>query len=236
MDFATDARFAHFQLKMREHYGFEIGESTIQRIALGDAHAIFEADRDEVRFPEEGGRHKQIVAQIDGGMTPVMMPDAGQKDKRKGKTLSWQEAKISLAHAKGSRTPVYVGGIEGGLEDAGRRLFACAVRAGFGADSHVHAVGDGAPPAFALTDSHILFHYRSKKPALVHCPEPFAPTAHGNRPGRCVIAVPATEPCHDPGGACQAAGWVWVALPFGLALQDGTESLDRIDLRLRERN
>jgi hypothetical protein len=145
VDFAADAPFARVQLKLREHYGFEIGESTIQRIALGHARAIFEAGRDEVDFPKEPGRHKQIVAQTDGGMIPVMAPDASQKDKRKGKTLSWKEAKISLAHAKGSRTPVYGGGIAGGVEEAGRRLFACAVRAGFGADSHVHAVGDGAP-------------------------------------------------------------------------------------------
>ena len=52
-------------------------------------------------------------------------------------------------HAKGSRTPVYRGSIEGGVEEAGRRLFACAVRAGFGTDSRLHAVGDGAPPASA---------------------------------------------------------------------------------------
>ena len=77
-------------------------------------------------------------------MIPVVEPDADQKDKRKGKKLSWKEAKISLAHAKGSRTPVYGGGIEGGVEVAGRRLLDCAVRAGFGADSRVHAVGDGA--------------------------------------------------------------------------------------------
>jgi DDE_Tnp_1-associated len=80
-----------------------------------------------------------------GGMIPVVTPDRDQNDKRKGKTLSWREAKISLAHAKGSRTLVYRGGIEAGAEAAGRRLFACAVRAGFGADSRVHAVGDGAP-------------------------------------------------------------------------------------------
>jgi hypothetical protein len=85
------------------------------------------------------------VAQADGGMIPVMEPDAEQKDKRKGKKLSWREAKISLAHAKGSCTPVYGGGIEGGVDMAGRNLLACAVRAGFGADSRVHAVGDGAP-------------------------------------------------------------------------------------------
>jgi hypothetical protein len=133
------------QLKLREHYGFEIGESTIQRIALGHALAIFETDRTSPEFPKAPGRHKQIVAQIDGGMVPVVQPDVNQKDRRKGKKLFWKEAKISLAHAKGSRTPVYGGGIEGGVEEAGRRLFACAVRAGFGTDSRVHAVGDGAP-------------------------------------------------------------------------------------------
>ena len=145
VDFAADDPFARVPLKLREHYGFEIGESTIQRIALGHAQAMFEAGRDEVDFPKEPGQCKQIVAQIDGGMIPVVTPDADRTDRRKGKTLSWREAKISLAHAKGSRTPVYGGGIEGGVEAAGRRLFACAVRAGFGADSHVHAVGGGAP-------------------------------------------------------------------------------------------
>jgi hypothetical protein len=40
---------------------------------------------------------------------------------------------------------VYAGAIEGGTEIAGRQLLECAVRAGFGANSRVHAVGDGAP-------------------------------------------------------------------------------------------
>jgi hypothetical protein len=143
-DFAADDPFANVPSKLREHYGLAIAESTIQRIALGHARAIFESDRPSAEFPKAPGRHKQIVAQIDGGMIPVVEPDADQKDKRKGKKLSWKEAKISLAHAKGSRTPVYGGGIEGGVETAGRRLLGCAVRAGFGADSRVHAVGDGA--------------------------------------------------------------------------------------------
>ena len=147
-DFAADQPFAQARLKLREHYGFEIGESTIQRITLGHAqamHAQAEAGLDRQEFPQAAGCHKQIVAQTDGGMIPIVEPDAGQKDKRKGKTLSWREAKICLAHAKGSQTPCYAGTIEGGVETAGRQLLACAVRAGFGANSHVHAVGDGAP-------------------------------------------------------------------------------------------
>jgi hypothetical protein len=144
-DFAADDPFAKVPAKLREHYGFEIGESTIQRITLGHARAIFESDLPLGEFPKTPGRYKQIVAEIDGGMIPVMEPDAGQKDKRKGKKLYWKEGKLSLAHAEGSRTPVYGGGIEGGVEMAGRRLLDCAVRAGFGTDSRVHAVGDGAP-------------------------------------------------------------------------------------------
>ena len=99
-DFAADDPFALVQLKLREHYGFEIGESTIQRITLSHAQAIFDSDRPSLEFPKASGRHKQIVAQIDGGMVPIVEPDADQKDKRKGKKLSWKEAKISLAHAK----------------------------------------------------------------------------------------------------------------------------------------
>ncbi len=144
-DFAADQPFAVAQMKLREHYGFEIGESTIQRITLSHARTIYESSQANLDYPRETGLSKQIVAEIDGGIIPVVEPDANQKDKRKGKTLLWKEAKISLAHAKGSRTPIYGGAITGGVEAAGQQLFACAVRAGFGTDSHVHAVGDGAP-------------------------------------------------------------------------------------------
>jgi hypothetical protein len=144
-DFAADQPFAQVRMKLQEHYGFEIGESTIQRIAFGHAKNIFGASRAIPVFPETPGKHKNIIAQTDGGMVPIVEPDARQKDKRKGKTLAWREAKISLAHAQGSTTPVYAGTIEGGVEIAGQQLFECAVRAGFGANSRVHAVGDGAP-------------------------------------------------------------------------------------------
>ena len=153
-DFAADQPFALARLKLLEHYGFEIGESTIQRVTLGHAQTLFEAGRPSQDFPQTPGRHKEIVAQTDGGMIPIVEPDASRKDKRKGKTLSWREAKICLAHAKGSQTPVYAGTIEGGVETAGRQLFACAVRAGFGANSHVHAVGDGAPWIVGQVEEH----------------------------------------------------------------------------------
>ncbi len=145
VDFAADQPFVQARAKLEEHYGFAIGESTIQRITFAHAEAMYEAGREETEFPETPGLSKPIIVETDGGMVPIVEPSCEEKDKRKGKTLSWREAKLSLAHAQGSRTPVYAGSIEGGVEEAGRRLLSCAVRAGFGANSRVHAVGDGAP-------------------------------------------------------------------------------------------
>jgi hypothetical protein len=145
VDFAADQPFAQARAKLEEHYGFAIGESTIQRITFAHAQAMYDSGREEIEFPQAPGLRKPIIVETDGGMVPIVEPSCEGKDRRKGKTLSWREAKLSLAHAQGSRTPVYAGSIEGGVEEAGRQLLSCAVRAGFGANSQVHAVGDGAP-------------------------------------------------------------------------------------------
>ena len=145
VDFAADQPFAQARAKLEEHYGFAIGESTIQRITFAHAEAMHESHRRDLEFPEAPGLRKPIIVETDGGMVPIVEPNSEEKDKRKGKTLSWREAKLSLAHAQGNCTPVYAGSIEGGVEEAGRQLLSCAVRTGFGANSRVHAVGDGAP-------------------------------------------------------------------------------------------
>ena len=78
-------------------------------------------------FQKRRAFSKPIVVETDGGMVPIVEPNREGKDKCKGKTLSWREAKLSLAHAQGSCTPVYAGSIEGGVEEAGRRLL-CLTR------------------------------------------------------------------------------------------------------------
>src|SRR5271155_336120 len=55
-DFAADQPFALARLKLLEHYGFEIGESTIRRVTLGHAKALFEAGRPAfARFSANAG-------------------------------------------------------------------------------------------------------------------------------------------------------------------------------------
>jgi hypothetical protein len=65
-------------------------------------------------------------------------------DRRKKRTLYWKEARLSLAHAKGSTTPCFAGTLES-VDVAGEQLVTCVNRAGAHAKTEVHCVGDGAP-------------------------------------------------------------------------------------------
>lgn len=145
VDLAADLPFAQARRKLIEHYGIAIGESTIQRITARHAQAMVEASRADAASAEQPGTARPIVVEIDGSMVPIVEPNRDAPDKRKGKTLGWREAKLSLAHEQGSVTPIYGGSIDGGVAAAGQQMLRCAVRAGFGTRSRVHAVGDGAP-------------------------------------------------------------------------------------------
>jgi hypothetical protein len=131
--------------KIVEHYGVVLGESTIARITEAHAKKIFDSAPPAQGWPTQKGISTAIIVQTDGGMVPVVDIDTTQADRRKGKTLRWQEAKICLAHPQGSKTLVFGGTLQGGVDTAGQCLFDCAVQAGFGAGTPVHGVGDGAP-------------------------------------------------------------------------------------------
>jgi len=82
VDFAADQPFAQARAKLEEHYGFAIGESTIQRITFAYAEAMHESQRHDPEFPETPGLMKPIVVETDGGMVPIVEPSSEGKDKR----------------------------------------------------------------------------------------------------------------------------------------------------------
>lgn len=146
-DFGADQAFAQVMDKLVEHYGIVIGESTIRRITEWHAEKMYEkAEQDTGTpvWPQAPGSSAVLIVEMDGGMIPIVEPDASKTDQRKGKKLFWKEAKLCLAHPQGSRTRVYGGTLQGDVDAAGKKLFECARRAGFGRGSHVHALGDGA--------------------------------------------------------------------------------------------
>jgi len=95
---------------------------------------------------------EQLVAEMDGSMIPVVTFDETAADKRKHKTLHWQEGRLALAHAVGSTTLKFGAVFGGGVAAAGEQMLSCARLAGFGAGSRLHGVGDGAVWVAQQTD------------------------------------------------------------------------------------
>lgn len=144
-DFGADLPFAQVMDKLVEHYGIVIAESTIRRTTLEHAQKVDRRSHGAPQgLPEKVAPGQTFIAQIDGSMVPTVQsrPDTG--DRRKMKTVQWQEARLSLAHAKDSKSMVYAATL-GDVDTAGKQLRACAKRAGFGGGCTVHALGDGAP-------------------------------------------------------------------------------------------
>lgn len=143
-DFGADAAFGRVPDQLKEHYGIEMPVSTIQRTTEQHAQRIYE--QEAVREIGPGTAAGVIfVGELDGSMVPVVEPSPNAEDQRKGKVLSWKEVRLNLVHPNGSVTPVFGGHFAGGVEESGRQWRRCAVKAGFGPGSHLHAVGDGAP-------------------------------------------------------------------------------------------
>jgi hypothetical protein len=142
-DFGADVAFRQAAKKLQEHYGFTVPVERIRQIVEGHAQTMYETQVLSRDWPQVPGV-PWVVAQTDGGMIPIVTPDATQADKRRGKSLAWKEAKLCLAHAQGSAPPWYGGTLQGGADEAGKALFDCALHAGFGTQTRVHGVGDGA--------------------------------------------------------------------------------------------
>lgn len=142
-DFGADDAFGSGAAKLKEHYGIEMPVSTVQRTTEHHAHCIYEQDM--ARVIEPGTAAGFFIGEMDGSMVPVVEPSPAAEDHRKGKVLSWKEVRLNLVHPKGSVTPMFGGNFVGGVEESGRQWARCAAKAGFGPESQLHAVGDGAP-------------------------------------------------------------------------------------------
>lgn len=141
-DFGCEHSFARAAESLREHYGFGLGASVVRTATL--CHAQRARQQMEAGYQEPfrilpaiGAEH--VIAEADGTMIRTVEPGP-----RKGKRpRDWKEMRLTAAQAKGSATTVY-GATFGSVEETGRRWGHCARLAGWGLNSHIHAIGDGA--------------------------------------------------------------------------------------------
>jgi len=142
-DFGADHGFGQVPQKLQEHYGITIPVSTVRKITEGHGEHMLE-QQDRMSFPLSTPGCRQQVGEIDGSMVPIVTIGEEEGDKRKQKTLQWQEARLVLVHAQGSVTPKFAATFGGSVQESGHALLSCAIAAGFGATTQIHGVGDGA--------------------------------------------------------------------------------------------
>ena len=86
-----------------------------------------------------------VISETDASMVPIVKTReavVGEKvDRRKGKTLVYREARLTLAHEKDSRTPTFSATL-GDVKTAGRHLLHCVKSVGTDDKTKIHCVGD----------------------------------------------------------------------------------------------
>lgn len=141
VDFGADTSFARAAEKVREHYGIAVTASAVRAVTQAHGAAMQLETEVEVKLPREGVR--ELLAEIDGRLVPIVEVGDAQADRRKQRLCKWQEARLCLAGQPRSVRRRY-GATMGAVESAGRLWKSCVAEAGAGRNTRLHCVGDGA--------------------------------------------------------------------------------------------
>jgi hypothetical protein len=141
-DFGIEHSFARAADSVLEHYGFTLGSSAVRTATL--AHAQRARAKLQAQYaqpfrvlPPVGAEH--IIAEADGTLICTVAPGP-----RKGKRpRGWEEMRLVAAQAKDSATTFY-GATFGSVAQTGQRWGHCTRQAGWGFNSQIHTLGDGA--------------------------------------------------------------------------------------------
>ena len=161
-DFGAEKSFeqASRQLKehLKEHYEVELHRSSIREVVLKHAERAAEfVDREDCETIASYEKQRNcrlgqpwLVVQTDGSMVrtgelardPAGGASLGGRDKRIRNT-QWREVRLSLVEAPGGRERRYAAAI-GPPQRTGEQMFALALRCGYGDNTWVPGIGDGA--------------------------------------------------------------------------------------------
>lgn len=155
-DFGADVPFGQIPKKLLEHHGFSVPISSTQGITQSHAQTILENQTLETQL-RRGPSADALIAQMDGSMIAIVQTTPTQSDaqtieRRKTLKLGWKEARLAFAQEPQQPLPIF--GAIGSVDDAGAQLLHSAIRAGLGAQTFVHGVGDGASWIAKQMDAH----------------------------------------------------------------------------------
>jgi hypothetical protein len=142
-DFGVEHSFRQSVQRLKEHYGFELGASAVRDTTLQHASraaVLLEADYAQSFrvLPRKGSAH--VVSETDGTM--ICTVPAG-RSRQQAHPREWKEMRLSAARTQGSVETFYAAGFNS-VEETGRRWGHCTRQAGWGLESRIHVVADGA--------------------------------------------------------------------------------------------
>jgi hypothetical protein len=143
-DFGSDSSFGEAVKKMKEHYGITLPESSIRKITqMHGENLLAKPETDPVNSNDSGV--KQAVIESDGCMIPKVEfdPESDESDLRKTRTTGYKEVRLSLGYEPGTIKPFFEA-TSGNPDKVGKQLMICAKQVGYGKETDIHAVGDGA--------------------------------------------------------------------------------------------
>lgn len=141
-EFGSEQSFERAAESVREHYGFVLGASALRKATLKHAQRARQELQRKYQepfraLPSQGQEY--VIGEADGTLICTVAPG-----KRKAKRpRSWQEMRLVAAQAKDSARAVYAAGFTE-VEETGRRWGHCVRDAGWGLQSQIHTLGDGA--------------------------------------------------------------------------------------------
>ncbi|MGV0029251.1 UPF0236 family transposase-like protein [Phormidesmis priestleyi] len=147
-DFGADVAFGRIPQKLREHHGISIPVSSAQGITELHAAQVHQLQQMQTVIPSTIGV-EHLVVELDGTLIPIVetvgTDAAGTPlDRRTTRQTRFKEARLGLARSAQETQPIF-GATLGTTEQAAAQLLDCAIAAGLGSNTQVHAVGDGAP-------------------------------------------------------------------------------------------
>ena len=148
VDFGAEESFGRAVERVREHYGIEVPESAIRTQTESHGAALAAAAEPYLTQlgPESGV--ELLITETDGSMIPIVRTGVAVDgkpvaDRRTARSLGWQEARLCLAREP-EKVMARYGACLDQAEQAGAVWLDCVIRAGAGAQTHLHCLGDGA--------------------------------------------------------------------------------------------
>lgn len=153
-DFGIEDSFAQAGKRFREHYGFRLSDSTVDRVTKDSGRQAevylekkLREGKSQVQVPKLNGLNEPLLVELDGCeirtgiLEPAKESPKDEKPKR-AKTIQWRDVRIGLSRPMSSKSKLYVGQLEKYPEIVSQLVCVSSIL-GMQAKTDVVAVADG---------------------------------------------------------------------------------------------